>query len=189
MPGWLERNQLVVLCLAVIVFIASIAVIQLTDETPPAIEFTYGSGLPDGTPIRVHVTGAVLQPGVYELREGDRLIEALSAAGGPASDADTEALNLARRVRDEEQVVVPRRGSAGAPRAVATLAPGARLDINTATEAQLDQLPGIGEAYSRRIVDSRRVDGPFKTAAELVERRVVPQATFEMIRDLISVSP
>jgi competence protein ComEA len=138
------------------------------------------------------VSGAVVAPGVYQLREGDRLVEALVAAGGPANGADVDALNLARRVRDEEQVVVPRLGGADSRRTEAAgatpLAPGEKLDINAATEDQLDQLPGIGEAYSRRIVDSRKVDGPFKSIQELVDRRVVPRATFEKIRDLVYVA-
>ena len=63
------------------------------------------------------------------------------------------------------------------------------MNINTATQAELDQLPGIGEAYSRRIVDSRAVDGPFKTVEDLVTRRVVPASTFDGIHELISVGP
>ena len=152
--------------------------------------FRDGSGLAEGTPIRLYVGGAVLQPGVYQMREGDRVVDALALAGGAASDADLDALNLARRVRDEEELIVPGRSAvlaAAAP--AATLAPGARLNINTATQAQLDTLPGIGEAYSRRIVDSRTLDGPFRSGEELVERRVLPRATYDRIRDLITVAP
>jgi competence protein ComEA len=185
--AWLERHQLLVAGIACLVLLAGVVLPRLADagDTQPIV-FREGFGLEPGTPIRVHVTGAVAEPGVYELAEGDRVAEALTVAGGPTSDADLEAVNLARRLRDEGQVVIPRR--AGAQAAV-TLAPGAKVDINSANEALLDQLPGIGEAYSRRIVDSRRLDGPYRTTQELVDRRVLPRATYEQIRELITVGP
>jgi competence protein ComEA len=184
-PG---HNWLIILALIAAAFLSSFFVLNVIEADPPPIEFVPGSGLPDGTPIRVHVTGAVTRPGVYELREGDRVIEAVAVAGGASADADIDALNLARRVRDEEQLVVPERRSAS-PAPVAPLPPGTLIDINVATAAQLDQLPGIGEAYSRRIIDSRIVDGPFKSTDELVQRRVLPQATYDRVKDLISAGP
>jgi competence protein ComEA len=186
--AWLDRNRFLLLGFAGLALIAGVLFPRLAGgETASPIVFREGSGLPDGTPIRVHVTGAVIAPGVYELREGDRLVDALAAAGGPAADANLDQVNLARRVRDEGQVLIPRRTSAVLN--VEPLAPGAKVDINSASEAMLDQLPGIGEAYSRRIVDSRKVDGPFKSTQDLVTRRVLPQATFDMIRDFIQVGP
>lgn len=190
MLAWLERNQLLVLAVALGVFVAALAATSLADSGPQApLQLRNDSLLAPGTPIRVHVAGAVLAPGVYELREGDRLVDALTAAGGPIDGADTDALNLARRVRDEEQVLVPTRERQAAASLPVFLAPGARLDINTATAAQLDQLPGIGEAYSRRIVDSRAVDGRFKSTEDLVTRKIIPRATYDRIRDLISAGP
>jgi competence protein ComEA len=184
---WLERNQTRVLLIAGALLLAGLGADRLSgSDSLPAVEFRYGSGQPTGAPIRVDVAGAVVHPGVYELREGDRLAEALAAAGGPSNDADTDALNLARRVRDEEQVVVPKRTP---PKETFTLTPGAKLDLNTATESQLDALPGIGEVYARRIVDSRAVDGPFLSVQDLVDRRVVPRATFDKVRDLVFVEP
>jgi competence protein ComEA len=189
MLAWLERHQIKIFAAAVLALAATLAATAFAgDEPPSGLVIQTGSSLPAGAPIRVHVAGAVVAPGVYDLREGDRLVDALALAGGPTDDADLEALNLARRVRDEEQVLVPRRERAAVPR-VEPLHSGGQLDINTATAAQLDQLPGIGEAYSRRIVDSRRVDGPFRTIEELVDRRVVPRATLDGIRALITVGP
>jgi len=188
MLPWLERNQLLVLGVAIVLSASGLAAASLAgDGSPAAVEFHDGSGLAPGTAIKVHVAGAVLAPGVHELREGDRLADALAAAGGPAEDADLDAVNLARRVRDEEQIVVPRR--AGAGRLVEALAPGESVDINSASEALLDQLPGIGEAYSRRIVDSRRLDGPYKSTEELVERRVLPRAVYERVRGQLVAGP
>ena len=189
MLAWLERYQWLVLTLSVVVFGAIALGPGLLDRDDRPLDWHNDSSLAPGTPIRVHVAGAVLAPGVYELREGDRVVDALTAAGGPADDADSNELNLARRVRDEEQIVVPRHEASTTAAPALLLATGARLDINTATLQQLDQLPGIGEAYSRRIVDSRAVDGPFATTDDLVGRKIVPRATFERIRDLVGVGP
>ena len=128
------------------------------------------------------------RPGVYFLNDGDRWIDAVEAAGGPAADADVEAINLARRLHDEDQVLVPRLGeravlgSAQAPQ-------DERININSASAAVLDSLPDIGEVRSQSIVDSRQRDGPFPRIEELVERKLIPQSVFDQIRELITVGP
>lgn len=189
MPAWLERHQLLVLGLAGLLLVAGLGVRQLDRDTPPDLIFHDDASLAPGSPIRVYVVGAVAAPGVYELRSGDRVADALAVAGGSSEGADLEALNLARRVRDGEKITVDRRGGSSTGNArVEPLVPGTKLDINLATEAQLDQLPGIGEAYSRRIVDSRKVDGPFKSTQELVERKVLPKATYDRISDMVMVT-
>jgi competence protein ComEA len=182
--AWLERHQLLVLAVALLFAGSGLAAGSLLRDGRDGIAFSYASADPQGSPIRVHVAGAVMDPGVHELRAGDRLVEAIAAAGGPAPDAAIDSLNLARRVRDEERIDIPRLGSAdpGPP----PLA-GGRLDINTASAAQLDSLPGIGEAYSRRIVDSRSVDGPYESTRDLLDRKLIPVSVFEQVRDLITV--
>jgi competence protein ComEA len=185
MLAWLNRNQLLVLAVAGMLLVWGVAFAQSQRQTPPDLVFHDDPSLAPGAPIRVHVAGAVVAPGVYELKSGDRIAEALAAAGGPAESADLEAVNLARKVRDAEQVLVPKR--AGSARAE-PLAAGSKVDINAANEAMLDQLPGIGEAYARRIVDSRKIDGPYRSTQELVDRRVLPRATYERIRDMLTVA-
>jgi len=189
--AWLERHQWLVAAAALLVLAAVIALRPAADASPTAqIVFGDATAAAEGAPIRVQVTGAVQRPGLVPLRSGDRLADALTAAGGAATNADIDDMNLARRLRDGEQVVIPeksRRTVAVAP--VSTLAPGARLDLNKATEAQLDALPGIGATYARRIVDSRAVDGPFKSAQDLVDRRIVPRSTYDKLRDIVMVAP
>ena len=191
MLGQLERHKFPLLALAAALVVSALAIGAMAGGPSDPITFQAASSLPDGTPIRVHVAGEVARPGVIEMFEGERVIDAINEAGGATSNADVDALNLARRLRDGERIEVPSRS---APRGAASPAPapltaGQPLNINTATLTQLDQLPGIGEAYSRRIVDSRSVDGPFKTIEELLSRRVVPASTFNGIRDLITVGP
>lgn len=101
----------------IIALAAGLVAVWLGNDTPPPIELTRDSGLALGTPIQVHVIGAVITPGVYELRAGDRVLDAVTAAGGPAPAANLDALNLARRLRDEDQIVVPGtvRAEAAAP--------------------------------------------------------------------------
>lgn len=186
----LERYQLLILAVAALLFVAALVTVTLQDGAARPIAFEGSSQLADGTPIRVHVSGEVMRPGVYDLLSGERVIDAIDQAGGVTTAADDDALNLARRLRDGEQLVVPARGPSRTSAAAATtLAPGELVNVNTATAAQLDLLPGIGEAYSRRIIDSRTVDGPFKTLDELVTRKALPAATLEKIRDQLTVGP
>ncbi len=134
--------------------------------------------------IRVYVTGAVKNPGVYTLAEDTRWIDAVEAAGGFAQDANQVGVNLARRVQDEDQIIVPSLTSG----AVAGASQSPLMNINSATEADLMDLPGIGEVRAAGIVESRTADGLFATADELVTRGIVPQSILDDISSLITVA-
>jgi competence protein ComEA len=136
------------------------------------------------TDVRAYVTGAVNNPGVYPLKDGDRWIDALAAAGGATADANLTAINLARRVKDEDQIVVPRAGQT----AVAGASSGPLLDINAAAVAELDALPGIGQVRATNIIRSRQDDGPFAAIDDLLTRKLVPQSVFDDITPLITVN-
>jgi competence protein ComEA len=118
----------------------------------------------------VDVAGAVRRPGLYRLRAGSRIDDAIAAAGGPTAKGQLDAVNLAAPVADGEQVVVPGRGAAGVAAAsppAAGSSPSAPLDLNTATAEQLDSLPGIGPVTAQKIIDFRQEHGAFHTLAEL----------------------
>ena len=120
----------------------------------------------------VHVAGAVRSPGVYRLREGERIQDAVRRAGGPRAGADLNAINLAAKVADGQQVVVPRRGAAGAAAAgAAAPADPAQppVSLNTATAEQLDTLDGVGPATASKILDWRRQHGGFRSVDDLGE--------------------
>ena len=180
------RNPIII-GLAALLAAAAVYITLDQRSEPDALEINLASLTPTpGGPIEVYIAGAVVSPGVYEMADGDRVVDLLYEAGGQAPDANLEAVNLAVRLHDEDQVTIPRIGD------VASAVAGAVVDkvnINTATAAALDDLPGIGEVYSQRIVESRTLDGAFTTTEELVERRVIPRATHERIRDLITVGP
>jgi competence protein ComEA len=124
----------------------------------------------------VHVAGAVQRPGVYRLRDGERIQDAVRRAGGARRGADLNAINLAAKVADGQQVVVPRRGSPGAAPAAATGASGAAsapsqppVSLNTASAEQLDTLDGVGPATAQKILDYRREHGGFRSIDDLGE--------------------
>jgi competence protein ComEA len=118
----------------------------------------------------VDVAGAVRRPGLYRLRSGSRIDDAIASAGGPTAKAQLDAVNLAAPVADGEQIVVPSRGAGGVAAAsppAAGSSPSAPLDLNTATADELDSLPGIGPVTAQKILDYRQAHGPFHSVAEL----------------------
>ena len=123
----------------------------------------------------VHVAGAVRSPGVYRLRDGERVQDAVRRAGGPRAGADLNAINLAAKVADGQQVVVPRRGAAGAAPVGGAGAgepggpPQSPVSLNTATAEQLDTLDGVGPATASKILEYRRQHGGFRSIDDLGE--------------------
>jgi competence protein ComEA len=129
---------------------------------------------PASTGALVHVAGAVRHPGVYRLHDGDRVKDAVERAGGARGGADVNAINLAAKVADGQQVVVPRRGAAApATGDVGEGAAGAAtqppVSLNSATAAQLDTLDGVGPATAQKILDWRRQHGGFRSIDDLGE--------------------
>ena len=163
--------------------------------SPVTIRFTDPpQGLRTGSLIRIYITGAVPNPGVYSLRDGDRVVDAVEAAGGPAPDADTEAVNFAQRLRDELHLHIPRVGETAEaiePQSMDTLAaPATQLvDINRADANLLRSLPGIGATRADNIVASRQKDGPFRSIDDLIRRQLLPQSVYDQVKSLIQVAP
>jgi competence protein ComEA len=118
----------------------------------------------------VDVAGAVRRPGLYRLRSGSRIDDAIAAAGGATGKAQLDAVNLAAPVADGEQVVVPGSGAGGAAAVSSPSAgssPSAPLDLNTATLESLESLPGIGPVTAQKILDYRTQHGAFHSVSEL----------------------
>lgn len=138
----------------------------------------------------VHVAGWVERPGVYELTEGSRVIDALDAAGGPRRGAELSALNLAALLTDGQQVLIPRAAEPGpASSSAGTAATGAStlVNINTAPAEELDTLPGIGEVLAAAIIQYREEHGPFSSVEQLVDVSGIGEVTLEELRDLVTV--
>ena len=147
--------------------------------------------------VHVHVAGAVARPGVYVLGDDARIIDAVSAAGGLTADADPEGVNLADRIGDGQQLHVPRLGVVPPPsptpmpqplEAVAAVATGGALvNINTASQAELESLSGIGPVLAQRIIAYRDESGPFEAIEDIMRVPGIAEGYFARIRDYITV--
>jgi competence protein ComEA len=152
---------------------------------------TGARGSPGGG-IYVHVAGAVRQPGLVHLDDGARVAEALERAGGPGPRAELAGVNLAARLEDGQQVIVPVRGAAAAaPAAPAGGAgpPGAagvpKASLGAATVEQLDQIDGIGPTLAQRIIEYRTEHGGFRSMGELREVEGIGEKRFETLREAL----
>jgi competence protein ComEA len=166
---------------------------QLQPNTPIVISTPLPdpTSLPDPTPapIRVHVSGAVHQPDVYEFPAGCMVKDAIEAAGGPTDSANLDGVNLAVELHDQQQVYVPRQGEA-VPMSPASAGGGAvsgPVNINTATATELEALPGIGPKTAEAIVEYREANGSFETIEDIMDVPGIGEGTFEKIRDGITV--
>lgn len=160
---------------------------------PPAV--AVGSAPPGPSPsasaasIVVAVTGKVRHPGVVTVAAGARVIDALRAAGGPLPDADLETLNLARKLTDGELVAVGVPGVSPGPAPDGAAAPGSSgpVDLNTATLAELDTLPGVGPVLAQRILDWRTEHGRFASVDQLADVPGIGESRMAQLRVLVRV--
>ncbi len=163
-------------------------------EADPAGAETVG-GAPVATlPIEVvvDVAGAVRRPGVYHLSQGSRITDAIARAGGMTPHAQAASVDLAAPLADGEQVLVPSAGAAaGAAAASAPAGPSgaptaaAPVDLNTATAAQLDALPGIGPTTAQKIIDYRQQHGPYTSIDDLDAISGIGPAKIDSLRGLV----
>ena len=171
---------LLVVALGVAVLVSALAAKPSTQTQVTA------SAAPVTTGIFVHILGAVTAPGLYQLREGDRVVDAVAAAGGYTDTADETQLNLARALVDGEQLYVPQAGEAPAIDAGGSVV-GGKVNVNTADQATLETLPRVGPAMAQRIIDWREANGRFSVVDDLLEVAGVGEATLEGLRDLVTV--
>ena len=152
---------------------------------------------PTEKPIVVHVTGAVPRPGVYALAKGSRVQDAISAAGGFLADAEKSGINLARALEDGEQLDIPY--AEGASPVIGTEVPplastesasnSELVNINTASQTELETLPGIGPTTAQKIIQYREQNGPFVNTQDIINVPGIGPGTYERIKDLIAVGP
>ena len=146
-------------------------------------------------PVVVDVRGMVESPGVYELPPGARVQDAVAAAGGLAGGADLSTLNLARRLRDGDVLVIHEVPAPGDTPPAAPVTEGSnqasrpRININTATAEELEVLPGIGEVTAARIIAYRDRHGPFRSVDDLISVEGISDRTIDGFRDMVTIGP
>lgn len=211
------RRQMRAYLVRYVVLVAGISLViggligRLTVQDPaaltPAAGWQSGPSLPEGgassrpvsSSLQIYVSGAVARPQVVEVPAGSILADALAAAGGPAPEADLEGLNLAAPLADHQHVHIPTRvpppTATSRPRPVTATptsevaSPEARVNLNTATLAELLTLPGIGETRAQAILAYRAEHGPFTRIEELQNVSGIGPATYEKLAPYITVGP
>lgn len=191
MSDWIERNKahIVVLLLS---FILNGGLVLMLNRPPSyEIEIVPPTATSVRTTVRVFVSGAVLSSDVYEVPIGSLVRDAVLAAGGHTLEADLNQINLARQVKDQEQIFVPYRP---AEQELSTdrllpLGPSASgINLNTATLAELESLPGIGSGLAQRIIEYRANNGSFTSVEEIKKIDGIGEKTYEQIKDRLMVN-
>lgn len=131
--------------------------------------------------ITVHIKGAVANPNVYSLNDGDRVIDAVNAAGGFALDANKDGVNLARIINDGEEIFIPKKGQNF------TVTPSGKININTADERLLKTLPNIDEEMSKKIIKYRDTYGSFTKTSDIKKIKGIGSKTYSVLKDYITV--
>jgi competence protein ComEA len=157
-------------------------------SVPPPVRVAPAKATPaKAALVYVDVVGAVRRPGLYRVRTGARVADAVERAGGPTRKADLELINLAALVADGEQVAVPRRGAAVASAGASSgAAPTGPVHLNSATLEQLDALPGVGPVTAQKIVDYRTQHGGFGSVDELDAVAGIGPARLADLRPLVA---
>ena len=138
----------------------------------------------------VYVTGEVKKPGLVTLTEGQRVADAVNAVGGVIETADIERVNMAALLEDGMQIRVPERIGRDAERPKDTQSgktANGQINLNTASEKELQELPGIGPAMSARIIEYRETNGPFQSIEDVKKVRGIGNAKFEKMKDKVTV--
>jgi competence protein ComEA len=176
------------------------AAVFLVSMPPRGVPIVLSTPLPPA-PVTVFVDGAVQTPGLYTLPYTSRVNDAIIIAGGLLPSANTASLNLAARLKDGDKVMVPVIKDTPIPKPTSTArlsatqlaflwtpTPAFPINLNTATLAELQELPGIGEVKARSIITYRQEHGPFKLLDELLNVQGIGPGIFASIKDLISLA-
>ena len=166
------------------------SVISTSDEAGSHFDSSDDSTKDDSnTDIYVHICGAVINPGVYQVPVGTRVYQALELAGGSSDDAYLSGINLADKLADGQKVYIPAEGenAEGILSTDSGDVQSVMININTASEAELMTLPGIGQSRAKDIINYRVKNGLFESIDDIMKVSGIKEAAFEKIKDLIKV--
>ncbi len=197
MSNWLERYRGYILITAINLIVLGGVVFFFRSPRPSEIVVAPPSPtatpLPTPTPrpVQVYVSGAVTHPDVYELPTESIVKDAIEAAGGATSEADLDRINLALSVADGQHIYVPKQGEESPPISPPTepsgttsgTAAGGKININTASQSEIEILPGIGPSKAQGIIENR----PYDSIEDIQKVPGIGEGTFRKIQDLITV--
>ncbi len=192
-----RRNKVIIrvgalIAMVVVVYIALLLstngeeIAEVTDKTDEDIVVESFEATVKTTEKKVYITGEVNYPGVYPIKEGDRIVDVIKYAGGETSEAVLENVNLSEIVSDEQHIIIPNINDDIAV-ATGTVEAGGKININKATESDLVSLNGIGEATAKDIIKYREDNGAFKNIEDIMNVSGIGQKTFEKFKDNITV--
>lgn len=183
-----NRENLLVLCIVALVLFLSLRNQNRVEEPAVALAALPEEEIQESTAeIYVHITGRVKEPGVFRLPSGARLQDAVEAAGGLYPDADTAQINLSLKLQDEDKFHIPATGeTVSDPGTASGLITDGLIDINHATQSELEELPGIGPALAGRIIEYRE-STPFAKIEDIQNVRGIGDKLFEGMKEQITV--
>ena len=173
------KHALFIITIGILIGLLIGGLIWVTSSQPRGNPITL-QPRPTQRDITIYITGKVQNPGVYKLPPGSRIDDAVKMAGGFLADADTTSINMAALLEDSSQITVKQIS-------INASLMDAKVNINIATSRELETLPGIGSTAAGNIVDYRRIHGPFLFVEDIQKVTGIGPATFERIKDLISV--
>ncbi|MDR7072816.1 ComEA family DNA-binding protein [Fictibacillus barbaricus] len=137
--------------------------------------------------IMVDVQGSVERPGVYQMKEGDRVIHAIQKAGGFLSDAEVRSVNQAQKISDEMIIYVAKKGENYSSETPSSVQEETKININTADASKLQELSGVGPSKAESILSYREENGPFTSIDQLLDVRGIGEKTIEEWKDKIEL--
>jgi len=188
-----KEQKLIILGLILVIFsgLGVMAYRRLAPATGSEIIIEEPNHTIEKPKIIVHVTGAVIVEGVYKLKAGDRVVDAIELAGGILPNADLSTINLAEKIKDGVRILVPAK-----PKVIARLSdnqmtrksgtsPAGKVNINTASEKDLCKVKGIGKTTAKKIVDHRSSNGPFAKIEDIMKVKSIGKGKFGKIKGMI----
>ncbi len=183
------RRSLVVLLVLVVAALGGTMYGYYTEQQALSIPPAVSESAEVKRPITVYVCGEVKRPGLVKLTEGQRVADAVNAAGGVIETADIDRINMAAFLEDGMQVRVPERvgGFSDGVRTASGKNAEGMINLNTASEKELQELPGIGPAISARIIEYRETNGAFQSIEDVKKVRGIGDAKFEKMKDKVTI--
>jgi competence protein ComEA len=183
------RAKLLILLIGILLGLLGAGLLDLLSAKPRGLPVLL-TPPPTSSPLRIHVTGAVRDPGVYTLPPGSIIQDAIEAAGGALPQASIGSINLAAPVRDGQQVYLTNSDEAssapGLPVSSISTASN-KINVNTVKATELESLPGIGPSLAAKIVEFRQQNGPFLSIEDLLNVPGIGPSKLEQIQDLVVI--